>query len=40
MDLLSIRCAYNCGCLEKDYFVDNSENLSTINDVGWQQIDS
>lgn len=25
---------------EKDYFVDNSENPSTINDVGWQQIDS
>ena len=25
---------------KKDYFVDNSENPSTINDVGWQQIDS
>lgn len=25
---------------KKDYFVGNSENPSTINDVGWQQIDS
>ena len=25
---------------KNDYFVDNSENPSTINDVGWQQIDS
>lgn len=25
---------------KKDCFVDNSENPSTINDVGWQQIDS